>query len=146
LHGKLALHEVVKMREAWDQAHLARRSRLVYTLETHAMISSLDDDPTVVPLLEPLVGQDSAIVVSVMTALELLSHPELPEEDITAMTQLLTSVVSFPLESRLAHLAGALRLVDLAIPNLVVTNTGLRLASVRQNLRIPGITKTIWAQ
>lgn len=25
LHGKLALHEVAKMREEWDQAHLARR-------------------------------------------------------------------------------------------------------------------------
>ena len=25
LHGKLDLHEVAKMREEWDQAHLARR-------------------------------------------------------------------------------------------------------------------------
>jgi predicted nucleic acid-binding protein len=54
----------------------------VYTLDTNAIIYYLDEEPTVVPLLEPLLGQDMAIFVSVVTELELLSHPGLTEEDI----------------------------------------------------------------
>ena len=58
----------------------------MYTWDTNAIIYYLDDEPTVVPILEPILGQDSAIFVSVVTELELLSHPGLTEEDITAIT------------------------------------------------------------
>ena len=81
----------------------------MYTLDTNAIIYYLDDDPTVVPLLDPIFGQESALFVSIVTELELLSHPGLTEEDIAEIQQFLTSVVIFPLESRLAQLAGALR-------------------------------------
>ena len=64
----------------------------MYTLDTNAIIYYLDEDPTVVPRLEPILGQDSAIFVSVVTELELLSHPGVTEEDITEIQQLLTSV------------------------------------------------------
>ena len=33
----------------------------MYTLDTNAIIYYLDDDPTVVPLLDPIFGQDIAI-------------------------------------------------------------------------------------
>ena len=79
-----------------------------------------------VPLLEPILGQDMAIFVSVVTELELLSHPGLMEEDMAAIQQLLTSVVIFPLESRLAQLAGALRRqYHLKTPDSVVAATAL---------------------
>jgi predicted nucleic acid-binding protein len=110
----------------------------VYTLDTNAIIYYLDDEPTVVPVLEPILGQDSAIFVSVVTELELLSHPGLTEEDITAITQLLTSVVIFPLESRLAQLAGALRRqYRLKTPDSVVAATALltRTTLVTRNIR-----------
>jgi predicted nucleic acid-binding protein len=110
----------------------------VYTLDTNAIIYYLDDEPTVVPVLEPILGQDSAIFVSVVTELELLSHPGLTEEDITAITQLLTSVVIFPLESRLAQLAGALRRqYHLKTPDSVVAATALltRTTLVTRNIR-----------
>jgi toxin FitB len=98
----------------------------VYTLDTNAIIYYLDEEPTVVPLLEPILGQDMAIFVSVVTELELLSHPGLTEEDMTVIQQLLTSVVIFPLESRLAQLAGALRRqYHLKTPDSVVAATAL---------------------
>jgi toxin FitB len=98
----------------------------VYTLDTNAIIYYLDEDPTVVPLLEPILGQDIAIFVSVVTELELLSHPGLTEEDMAVIQQLLTSVVIFPLESRLAQLAGALRRqYHLKTPDSVVAATAL---------------------
>jgi len=98
----------------------------VYTLDTNAIIYYLDEDPTVVPLLDPLLGQDIAIFVSVVTELELLSHPGLTEEDMAEMQQLLTSVVIFPLESRLAQLAAALRRqYHLKTPDSVVAATAL---------------------
>ena len=98
----------------------------MYTLDTNAIIYYLDEDPTVVPLLEPILGQEIAIFVSVVTELELLSHPGLTEEDMAAIQQLLTSVVIFPLESRLAQLAGALRRqYHLKTPDSVVAATAL---------------------
>jgi predicted nucleic acid-binding protein len=98
----------------------------VYTLDTNAIIYYLDEEPTVVPLLEPILGQEMAIFVSVVTELELLSHPGLTEEDMAAIQQLLTSVVIFPLESRLAQWAGALRRqYHLKTPDSVVAATAL---------------------
>jgi toxin FitB len=110
----------------------------VYTLDTNAIIYYLDEDPTVVPLLEPILGQDMAIFVSVVTELELLSHPGLTEEDMAEIQQLLTSVVIFPLESRLAQLAGALRRqYHLKTPDSVVAATALltRTTLVTRNIR-----------
>ena len=98
----------------------------MYTLDTNTIIYYLDEEPTVVPLLEPILGQDMAIFVSVVTELELLSHPGLTEEDMAVIQQLLTSVVIFPLESRLAQLAGALRRqYHLKTPDSVVAATAL---------------------
>ena len=110
----------------------------MYTLDTNAIIYYLDEDPTVVPLLEPILGQDIAIFVSVVTELELLSHPGLTEEDMAEIQQLLTSVVIFPLESRLAQLAGALRRqYHLKTPDSVVAATALltRTTLVTRNIR-----------
>jgi predicted nucleic acid-binding protein len=92
----------------------------------------------VVPLLDPILGQDMAIFVSVVTELELLSHAGLTEEDMAEMQQLLTSVVIFPLESRLAQLAGALRRqYYLKTPDSVVAATALltRTTLVTRNIR-----------
>ena len=110
----------------------------MYTLDTNAIIYYLDEEPTVVPLLEPILGQDMAIFVSVVTELELLSHPGLTEEDMAVIQQLLTSVVIFPLESRLAQLAGALRRqYHLKTPDSVVAATALltRTTLVTRNIR-----------
>ena len=110
----------------------------MYTLDTNAIIYYLDDDPTVVPLLDPIFGQESALFVSIVTELELLSHPGLTEEDIAEIQQLLTSVVIFPLESRLAQLAGALRRqYHLKTPDSVVAATALltRTTLVTRNIR-----------
>jgi predicted nucleic acid-binding protein len=110
----------------------------VYTLDTNAIIYYLDEEPSVVPLLDPILGHDRAIFVSVVTELELLSHPGLTEEDREEIQQLLMSVVIFPLESRLAQLAGALRRqYHLKTPDSIVAATALltRTTLVTRNIR-----------
>ena len=110
----------------------------MYTLDTNAIIYYLDEEPGVVSLLDPLFGQDVAIFVSVVTELELLSHPGLTEEERAEIQQLLTSVVIFPLESRLAQLAGALRRqYHLKTPDSIVAATALltRTTLVTRNIR-----------
>ena len=110
----------------------------MYTLDTNAIIYYLDEEPGVVSLLDPIFGQDIAIFVSVVTELELLSHPGLTEEERAEIQQLLTSVVIFPLESRLAQLAGALRRqYHLKTPDSIVAATALltRTTLVTRNIR-----------
>ena len=98
----------------------------MYTLDTNAIIYYLDEDPAVVSVLDPLLAQDIALFVSVVTELELLSYPRLTEEDMAEIAQLLASMVVFPLESRLAHLAAALRRqYRLKTPDSVVAATAL---------------------
>ena len=98
----------------------------MYTLDTNAIIYYLDEDPAVVPVLEPILAQDIALFVSVVTELELLSHPGLTEEDMAEIAQVLTSMVVFPLESRLAQLAGTLRRqYRLKTPDSIVAATAL---------------------
>jgi predicted nucleic acid-binding protein len=110
----------------------------VYTLDTNVIIYYLNADPMVVLLLDPILEQDMAIFVSVVTELELLSHPGLTEEDMAEIQQLLTSVVIFPLESRLAQVAGALRRqYHLKTPDSIVAATAVltRTTLVTRNIR-----------
>jgi predicted nucleic acid-binding protein len=110
----------------------------VYTLDTNAIIYYLDEDSAVVSVLEPILAQDIAVFVSVVTELELLSHPGLTEDDMAETAQVLTSMVVFPLESRLAQLAGALRRqYRLKTPDSIVAATALltRTTLVTRNIR-----------
>ena len=110
----------------------------MYTLDTNAIIYYLDEDPAVVPVIEPILVQDIAIFVSVVTELELLSHPGLTEEDMAEIAQVLMSMVVFPLESRLAQLASALRRqYRLKTPDSIVAATALltRTTLVTRNIR-----------
>jgi len=87
----------------------------VYTLDTNTIIYYLDNDPAVVSVLDPIFAQG-----------------------IAELTQLLTSVVVFPLESRLAQLASALRRqYRLKTPDSVVAATAVltRTTLVTRNIR-----------
>jgi hypothetical protein len=81
----------------------------VYTLDTNAIIYYLKNEGTAVSVLEPLFAQDVALYVSAITELELFSSPGLTDEDMSAISQLLTSVALIPVDSRLARFAGYLR-------------------------------------
>lgn len=110
----------------------------MYTLDTNAIIYYLDEEPAVVSVLDPLLAQDIALFVSVVTELALLSYPRLTEEDIAEIARLLASMVVFPLESRLAHLAAALRRqYRLKTPDSVVAATALltRTTLVTRNIQ-----------
>lgn len=110
----------------------------MYTFDTNAIIYSLDEDPVVVAVIEPFLAQDIALFVSVVTELELLSYRGLTEEDMAEIAHILTSLVVFPLESRLAHLAASLRRqYSLKTPDSVVAATALltRTTLVTRNVR-----------
>jgi predicted nucleic acid-binding protein len=81
----------------------------MYTLDTNAIIYYLKSEIAVASVLESMFAQDIALYVSAITELELFSSPALTDEDISAISQLLTSVVIIPVDSRLARLAGYLR-------------------------------------
>jgi predicted nucleic acid-binding protein len=81
----------------------------VYTLDTNAIIYYLKSEAAAVSVLEPAFAQDIALYVSAITELELFSSPALTDEDISAISQLLTSVVIIPVDSRLARFARYLR-------------------------------------
>jgi predicted nucleic acid-binding protein len=81
----------------------------VYTLDTNAIIYCLKSETAVVLVLEPLFAQGIALYASAITELELFSSSALTDGDISAISQLLTSVVIIPVDSRLVRLAGYLR-------------------------------------
>lgn len=110
----------------------------MYTFDTNAIIYYLDEDPAVVAVIEPLLAQDIALFVSVVTEIELLSYGGLTDDDIQEIAHLLTSLVVFPLKSRLGHLAAALRRqYRLKTPDSIVAATALltRTTLVTRNVR-----------
>jgi predicted nucleic acid-binding protein len=99
----------------------------VYTLDTNAIIYYLDQDPTVVALLDRLLENvDATFFVSTVTELELYSYPDLTDEEEAGITQLLTDMFVVPLDSRLARYAGSLRrMYRLKTPDSAIAATAL---------------------
>jgi predicted nucleic acid-binding protein len=119
----------------------------VYTLDTNAIIYYLKSEPAAVSVLELLFAQDVALYVSAITELELFSSPALIDEDIAAISQLLTSVVIIPVDSRLARVAGYLRrayrvkTADSAIAaTALLTHTTLLTRNAQDFQRIPTLS------
>jgi predicted nucleic acid-binding protein len=80
-------------------------------LDTNAIIYHLKSGAAAASVLEPMFARDVALDVSAITELELLSSPAPTDDEISAISQLLTFVVIIPVDSRLARLAGDLRRV-----------------------------------
>jgi predicted nucleic acid-binding protein len=119
----------------------------VYTLDTNAIIYYLKNEVAAGSVLEPMFAQDAALYVSAITELELFSSPALTDEDISAITQLLTSVVIIPVDSRLARFSGYLRrgyrlkTADSAIAaTALLTHTTLVTRNVADFQRIPTLS------
>ena len=115
----------------------------MYTLDTNAIIYYLKSETAAASVLEPMFAQDIALYVSAITELELFSSPALTDEDISAISQLLTSVVIIPVDSRLARFAGYLRreyrlkTADSAIAGTaLLTHTTLVTRNVEDSRRI----------
>jgi predicted nucleic acid-binding protein len=119
----------------------------VYTLDTNAIIYYLKSEAAAVSVLEPAFAQDIALYVSAITELELFSSPALTDEDISAISQLLTSVVIIPVDSRLARVAAYLRrayrvkTADSAIAaTALLTHTTLVTRNAQDFQRIPTLS------
>ena len=119
----------------------------MYTLDTNTIIYYLKSEQAAVSVLEPVFAQDIALYVSAITELELFSFPALTDEDISAISQLLTSVVIIPVDSRLARFAGYLRrayrlkTADSAIAaTALLTHTTLLTRNTQDFQRIPTLS------
>ena len=119
----------------------------MYTLDTNAIIYYLKGEAAPVSVLEPIFSQDVALYVSAITELELFSSPALTDADISAISQLLTSVVIIPVDSRVARFAGYLRrayrakTADSAIAaTALLTHTTLLTRNTQDFQRIPTLS------
>jgi predicted nucleic acid-binding protein len=118
----------------------------VYTLDTNTIIYYLKAEPAAVSVLEPLLAQDVALNISTITELELFSFSALSDADISAISQLLDSLVIVPLDSRVARFSGYLRRVyrlktaDSAIAaTALLAHTTLVTRNVRDFQHIPNL-------
>ena len=118
----------------------------MYTLDTNTIIYYLKSEAAAVSVLEPLLAQDVSLNISAITELELFGFPALSDADIAAISQLLTSLVIVPLDSRVARFAGYLRRVyrlktaDSAIAaTALLAHTTLVTRNVRDFQRIPNL-------
>jgi predicted nucleic acid-binding protein len=119
----------------------------VYTLDTNGIIYYLKNEVAAVLALEPIFARDVALYVSAISELELFSFPALTDKDISAISQLLTSVVTIPVDSRLARFSGYLRrsyqlkTADSAIAaTALLTHTTLVTRNVGDFQRIPTLS------
>jgi predicted nucleic acid-binding protein len=119
----------------------------VYTLDTNAIIYYLKGEAAAVSVLEPIFSQDVALYVSAITELELFSSTALTDADMSAISQLLTSVVIIPVDSRVARVAGHLRrayrakTADSAIAaTALLTHTTLLTRNTQDFQRIPTLS------
>jgi predicted nucleic acid-binding protein len=106
----------------------------------------LKSEPAAVSILEPLLAQDVALNISAVTELELFSFPGLSDPEISAISQLLNSLVIVPLDSRIARFSGYLRrtyrskTADSAIAaTALLAHATLITRNVRDFQRIPNL-------
>jgi predicted nucleic acid-binding protein len=80
----------------------------VYTLDTNAIIYQLKEDPEAVPLLRDILATDGPFYISAITEIELFRFSRLDDDEKDRIEDLLDTVTSIPVDSRLARIAGML--------------------------------------
>lgn len=81
----------------------------MYLLDTNAIIYYIDEEPSVVQVIEGIVAQEVPLYVSTITELELFSYASLTEEDEARIEAVLATLRIVSLMSRIARIAGDLR-------------------------------------
>lgn len=99
----------------------------MYTLDTNAIIYFLKDDPRAVPLLRDILSdQNIPVYVSTVTEAELFSYPNLKDDEIERIEDLLSLVTLLPLDSHVARFTGIVRSTyRLKMPDSVIAATAL---------------------
>jgi predicted nucleic acid-binding protein len=81
----------------------------VYIFDTNTIIYYINEESSVVQVVEDIVAQEAPLYVSTITELELFSYSSLTEEDEERIEVVLATVRVVPLMSRIARIAGDLR-------------------------------------
>ncbi|MFA6376910.1 MAG: type II toxin-antitoxin system VapC family toxin [Candidatus Paceibacterota bacterium] len=82
----------------------------MYTLDTNAIIYFLKGDEKATPILEKILKENcGSIYISSITELELFSFPDLSDKDGHDLEEIIATLATIPLDSRLARIAAWLR-------------------------------------
>lgn len=118
----------------------------MYTLDTNVIIYQLKGDPEAIPLLRNVLAADAPLYISAITETELFRFSRLDADEEERIEELLETVISVPIDSRLARIAGALgrdhglKVADSAIAaTALITGTTLVTRNVNDFKRIPHI-------
>ena len=79
------------------------------TLDTNVIIYYLEGNPEVARVVDAIFTKGSMVYVASVTELELFSLPGLQSEEATRIEQFLKLPALFPLDSRIARIAGTIR-------------------------------------
>ncbi|OGZ97901.1 MAG: hypothetical protein A3G49_01025 [Candidatus Sungbacteria bacterium RIFCSPLOWO2_12_FULL_41_11] len=111
---------------------------MMYVLDTNAIIYFLKGDTDVSVFFRDIFQKDVPIYISAVTEVELFSFQPLSQKEIENIEEVLKTLVTIPVDSRLARLAGFLRRQHrLKIPDSVIAATALLTGStlITRNIR-----------
>lgn len=119
----------------------------MYLLDTNVLIYYLRNEYRVARRVDELLRRNSVLISSVVEA-ELLSWPELTQEDQDSIVQALANIPSIPIDSELARFAAKLRriyripLIDCFIAATAMrTNATLLTRNIHDFKKITGLKK-----
>ncbi|MDP3948824.1 MAG: type II toxin-antitoxin system VapC family toxin [bacterium] len=110
----------------------------MYVLDTNAIIYFLKGEDVAVAFFLDIFQKDVPIYISAITEIELFSFQSLSQKEIESIEEVLKTVVTVSVDSRLARLTGFLRRQHrLKIPDSVIAATALLTGStlVTRNIR-----------
>lgn len=110
----------------------------MYVLDTNAIIYFLRGDEVAITFFQDIFQKDVPIYISAMTEIELFSFQPLSQKEVESIEEVLKTVVTISVDSRLARLAGFLRRQHrLKIPDSVIAATALLTGStlITRNIR-----------
>lgn len=103
----------------------------MYTLDTNAVIYYLNNDKITVPILRDILKKDVPIYISTVSEVELFGYPNLSVIEEREISNILSSLATIPLDSRIAGIAGFIRRTyHLKIADSIIAATALFTGSV----------------
>lgn len=103
----------------------------MYTLDTNAVIYYLNNDKITVPILRDILKKDVPIYISTVSEVELFGYPNLSVTEEREISNILSSLATIPLDSRIAGIAGFIRRTyNLKIADSIIAATALFTGSV----------------
>jgi predicted nucleic acid-binding protein len=98
----------------------------MYLLDTNAVIYYVQEESSVVSIIEDIYTKNIPVYVSVITEAELFGFPQLSDEEAERIEKFLRTVSIIPMDSQIARLTGTIRKTyQLKIADSVIAATAL---------------------